>query len=256
VQFAVGEALVFAYGGLPLPFEAVLYSHFVTLGDCPQLAEKADAASGSDAVMQEAPITVSPFTGSDAGRKRILAAIFDETIFHSRVEVRCSGCIWLTNLLRFAGAHPSLAERLPEIHEALGQLLGDGNDLTQEMASRGMSLVYQLGDEDTRKQLVGALVGTLSGTATKKRRAVKVEGDTKVFEEGAMGATKDGKGLSTYQELCSLANEMGQPDLIYRFMDLANNQASMNTKRGTFRSPDNTSREKCFKTASSWRKDP
>jgi hypothetical protein len=35
-----------------------------------------------------------------------------------------------------------------------------------------------------------------------------------------------------HQELCSLANEMGQPDLIYRFMDLANNQAAMATKRG------------------------
>lgn len=43
VQFAVGEALVFAYGGLPLTFEAVLHSHFLTLADCPQLAEKADA---------------------------------------------------------------------------------------------------------------------------------------------------------------------------------------------------------------------
>ena len=25
-----------------------------------------------------------------------------------------------------------------------------------------------------------------------------------------------GAGLTTYRELCSLANEMGQPDLIYR----------------------------------------
>ena len=189
---------------------------------------------GGDAVMKEAAVSASAaaFAGSDAGRERILKAIFDETIFHSRVEVRCSACIcyptlaqtqtltltsadpnlgpnpdqvrcsaciWLTNLLRFAGNHPSLASRLPEIHEALGQLLGDGNDLTQEMASRGMSLVYQLGDEETRKQLVGALVGTLSGTAPRKRRAVKVEGDSKVFEDGTMGATPDGKGLSTYQ---------------------------------------------------------
>ena len=67
------------------------------------------------------------------------------------------------------------------------------------MASRGMSLVYQLGYEETRKQLVGALVGTLSGTAPRKRRAVKVEGDSKVFEDGTMGPTPDGKGLSTYQ---------------------------------------------------------
>lgn len=29
-----------------------------------------------------------------------------------------------------------------------------------------------------------------------------------------------------------MANEMGQPDLIYKFMDLANYQAALNSKRG------------------------
>ena len=47
MQFAVGEALVFAYGGLPLTFEAVLHSHFLTLADCPQLAEKAHSTTGA-----------------------------------------------------------------------------------------------------------------------------------------------------------------------------------------------------------------
>lgn len=47
-----------------------------------------------------------------------------------------------------------------------------------------------------------------------------------------MGESPSGGKLSTYKELCSLANEMGQPDLIYKFMDLANHQASLNSKRG------------------------
>lgn len=33
----------------------------------------------------------------------------------------------------------------------------------QEMASKGMSVVYSLGDEDTRKQLLDGLMGTLQG---------------------------------------------------------------------------------------------
>lgn len=53
-----------------------------------------------------------------------------------------------------------------------------------------------------------------------------------MFQEGAIGGTPHGGKLSTYKELCSLANEMGQPDLIYKFMDLANYQASLNSKRG------------------------
>lgn len=53
-----------------------------------------------------------------------------------------------------------------------------------------------------------------------------------MFQEGAVGESPSGGKLSTYKELCSLANEMGQPDLIYKFMDLANYQASLNSKRG------------------------
>ena len=39
-----------------------------------------------------------------------------------------------------------------------------------------------------------------------------------------MGEAPGGGNLSTYKELCSLATELGQPDLVYKFMDLANHQ--------------------------------
>ena len=41
-----------------------------------------------------------------------------------------------------------------------------------------------------------------------------------------------GAGLTTYRELCSLANELGQPDLVYRFMDLARASSALSAKRG------------------------
>ncbi|KAL0371036.1 UNVERIFIED_CONTAM: Proteasome adapter and scaffold protein ECM29 [Sesamum angustifolium] len=66
----------------------------------------------------------------------------------------------------------------------------------------------------------------------KRKRAVKLVEDSEVFREGAFGESPSGGKLGTYKELCNLANEMGQPDLIYKFMDLANYQASLNSKRG------------------------
>ena len=66
----------------------------------------------------------------------------------------------------------------------------------------------------------------------RKRRAVKLTGETQVFEEGSMGEAPGGGSLSTYKELCALATDMGQPDLVYRFMDLANHHASLNSSRG------------------------
>lgn len=47
---------------------------------------------------------------------------------------------------------------------------------------------------------------------------------SQVFEEGSVGQVPGGGSLSTYQELCSLATELGQPDLVYKFMDLAHHQ--------------------------------
>lgn len=38
-------------------------------------------------------------------------------------------------------------------------------------------------------------------------------------------------GLSTYKELCSIANELNQPDLIYKFMHLANHHAMWNSRK-------------------------
>ena len=76
-----------------------------------------------------------------------------------------------------------------------------------------------------------AMLSWCTGGA-KKRRAIKLSGETQVFEEGSMGEAPGGGSLSTYKELCALATDMGQPDLVYRFMDLANHHASLNSSRG------------------------
>ncbi|KDO54734.1 hypothetical protein CISIN_1g003081mg [Citrus sinensis] len=94
-----------------------------------------------------------------------------------------------------------------------------------------MSVVYELGDASMKQNLVDALVTTLTGSG-KRKRTVKLAEDSEVFQEGAIGEGLGGGKLSTYKELCNLANEMGQPDLIYKFMDLANYQVSLNSKRG------------------------
>lgn len=59
------------------------------------------------------------------------------------------------------------------MQDAFSHLLGDQNDLTQELASQGMSIVYELGDESMKKNLVDALVSNLTG-AGKRKRAIKV----------------------------------------------------------------------------------
>ena len=61
---------------------------------------------------------------------------------------------------------------------------------------------------------------------------MKLTGDSKVFEEGQLGEAPGGGSLTTYRELSALATEMGQPDLLYKFMDLANHATTMASTRG------------------------
>lgn len=49
--------------------------------------------------------------------------------------------------------------------------------------------------------------------APQKRRAIKLSGESQLFEKGQLGATPGGGSLTTYKELCSLATDLGQPDL-------------------------------------------
>lgn len=96
------------------------------------------------------------------------------------------------------------------------------------MSSKGLALVYENSTEEEKKKLVdGLLDQLLSG----KRAVQQVTENTKVFEEGQLGVSPSGGNLSTYKELCSLASDLNQPDLIYKFMHLANHNAIWNSKK-------------------------
>jgi Na+-driven multidrug efflux pump len=66
------------------------------------------------------------------------------------------------------------------MQEAFSQLLGEQNELTQELASHGMSIVYELGDAAMKQNLVNALVSNLIGSG-KRKRAIKVSSYSNIF---------------------------------------------------------------------------
>ena len=57
-------------------------------------------------------------------------------------------------------------------------------------------------------------------------------GETEVFTQGELGEAPGGGSLTTYRELCSLATDLGQPEILYKFMDLANHAASVTSSQG------------------------
>jgi len=135
-------------------------------------------------------------------------------------------CIWLLCIVKYTSKLPYIQERLPEIHSTFSYLLADRDEFTQEVASKGIGLVYDLGNDKVKQDLVGSLVNTLS----EGRKMEKVNENTQIFNN--LGTTPDGSQLSTYKDLLGLASDMNQPDLVYKFMNLASHNAIWNSRRG------------------------
>uniref|UniRef100_A0A452SA85 Ecm29 proteasome adaptor and scaffold n=1 Tax=Ursus americanus TaxID=9643 RepID=A0A452SA85_URSAM len=159
----------------------------------------------------------------------VLDVILNKHIVSPNPHVRQAACIWLLSLVRKLSTHKEVKSHLKEIQSAFVSVLSENDELSQDVASKGLGLVYELGNEQDQQELVSTLVETLM---TGKRAKHEVSGETVVFQGGSLGKTPDGQGLSTYKELCSLASDLSQPDLVYKFMNLANHHAMWNSRKG------------------------
>ncbi len=84
-----------------------------------------------------------------------------------------------------------MKERLLRIQRAFMSLLAEGGDLVQDVASKGLGLVFECCTVEQQNLLAGELVGSLT-TDRRRRPAMQVTKDTKVFEEGSLGANPSG----------------------------------------------------------------
>merc|ERR1712223_867441 len=166
---------------------------------------------------------------SDKEIKYVLDELVDKYTLSNHPNEKQASCIWLLALVKEAKDHHLIKERLMEIQSAFMGLLGDSNDLVQDAASKGLGLVYDNCSEDLRERMVKSLLSTLMEG---QKSVKKVDQDTKIFGDKEMGRTPTGENLTTYRELCSLASDLNQPDLVYKFMHLANYNATWNSKKG------------------------
>lgn len=132
--------------------------------------------------------------------------------------------IWLFSLIQYCGHLQEIQSRLRESQAAFMGLLSARDELVQETASRGLSLVYEQGDKELRERLVADLVASFTGTSK-----IKVDEETELFEPGAL-PTGEGQSITSYKDIMSLAAEVGDQTLVYKFMSLASNAATWSTR--------------------------
>lgn len=157
----------------------------------------------------------------------LLGRIMNEFIISDIASVRKASCVWLLVILKHSGQHSAVQETMASIQKAFSAMLSENDEIVQEVSSKGLSLIYEYGTEEFRKDIVSSLVETM---LFNKKKVQNITAETKLFDN-AMPLGDSGQ-LSTYKELCSLASDMNQPELVYRFLHLANHNAMWNSKKG------------------------
>jgi proteasome component ECM29 len=169
----------------------------------------------------------SSYTGRTK-RHRTLEAMLQKLLQDCKTtkpSLKKASGIWLFCLIQYCGHLSEIQARLRECQAAFMGLLSARDELVQETASRGLSLVYEQGDKELREQLVKDLVVSFTGTSTQ----LKVDEETELFEPGAL-PTGEGNSVTSYKDIISLANEVGDQSLVYKFMSLASNAATWSTR--------------------------
>ncbi|KAK4540262.1 hypothetical protein LTR36_009667 [Oleoguttula mirabilis] len=140
----------------------------------------------------------------------------------TKPALKKAAVMWLLCLVQFCGQESEIQDRLPKCQVAFKRCLGDRDELVQESASRGLGLVYEKGDRRLKDDLVRDLVSSFSSDR-QSQLAGNVSADTQLFEPGAL-PTGDGS-VSTYKDIMSLASEVGDSSLVYKFMSMASSNA-------------------------------
>ncbi|KAF2169020.1 hypothetical protein M409DRAFT_52992 [Zasmidium cellare ATCC 36951] len=182
-------------------------------------------ASGwkSDALATKLDVNIEADWPSSQLRSTTLNKLIEQTLkdcANTKPSLKKAAVMWLLCLVQFCGEN--LQDKLAACQNAFRRCLSDRDELVQETASRGLGLVYEKGDRNLKDDLVRQLITSFSSDK-QSQLAGNVSEDTQLFEPGAL-PTGDGS-VSTYKDIMSLASEVGDSSLVYKFMSMASSNA-------------------------------
>ena len=87
-----------------------------------------------------------------------------------------------------------MQDRLRKSQATFSSLLGDRDEIVQESGAQGLSLVYEMGDQELKDDLVRDLVNSFTTTSSNLGGG-NVNENTELFEPGAL-PTGEGNSVS------------------------------------------------------------
>lgn len=192
-----------------------------------QFAVGAALACAASGWQSKSLVSASDIAGSkppSAPKEQTLLLVLDNVLKDCRTTkpaLRQASVIWLLCLVQYCGHLPEMQTKLEDCQSAFKKFLADRESINQESAARGLALVYEKGNRSLKDDLIKDLVKSFTGGTSGLAGTVSAE--TELFEAGAL-PTGDGS-ITTYKDIMSLAAEVGDSSLVYRFMSLASNNA-------------------------------
>ncbi|EOD27648.1 hypothetical protein EMIHUDRAFT_204549 [Emiliania huxleyi CCMP1516] len=176
--------------------------------------------TGADATLAERTAdaaTACELAAGDTLLRYVLGRVLLQHVVAWAPLERQAGAAWLLALLRQAaksgGGELAVRTAAGRIQAALVGLLADSNEATQELASKGLSALFDCCDEASRATILQELVAGLQSSR-------------------AANASASGGEMATYKELSEIATSVGQPALVYKLMECAASSAVWNTRKG------------------------
>jgi len=165
--------------------------------------------------------------------EQLLTKVLTEFVDHRKPLVRQVSCIWLVKFLssdEYAELG-NLEKYFVRLQNAFTSLISESNELVQDLASKGLCMVYERGDVMTKSKLVNELVSNLTGSGANTSN-VRIMGDeSRKFFSKTDKKKVEGPALMLYKDLCSLASDLKHPELAYKFLYLQNNRLATNDKK-------------------------
>ncbi|KAI8319962.1 ARM repeat-containing protein [Martensiomyces pterosporus] len=192
--------------------------------------------------------------GANAGATdSLLGLVVGKMVKSTNPQERQAATVWTLSLVQFCPKLEQLNPWLSRLHTCLCSLLTDRDEFTQEVASKTLGLVYDMGDASLKEDLVYSLMSLFGGSSGSDKRQgagnanqrgsgtpsvhqslqQQIQSDQPLLEHAELGQTPDGHAVnSTYKSILSLASDMQNPSLVYQFMQLASHTAVWNSRRG------------------------
>jgi proteasome component ECM29 len=102
----------------------------------------------------------------------LLHELIDRYLPSQNQHLRQAACFWLLALLKKCSrTSSSVFRNVYKIQDAFIQKLGESDEITQEVASKGIGILFSIADKEQKESLVSRLVDALGGGNSNKKKS-------------------------------------------------------------------------------------